>query len=269
MKRHAFTLLETLIALVLVLALGALVFPALIDSLHERAFETAADVTNEQLMLARAHAQATGEPVEVTYHAGTKQVEARFFTPWLSEGITARIEPGTSPLAHVPMIAVFGEAQDEQAQARPITEPWATRALADGIKMVSKPPAAELEALGSEDAGVDAPFENDLASFDPQPEEGLEEPWPTQDIRLAVFMPDGSALLGDPVWLGDADGRWGQISINPWSGLPLFQRLAEVAAASAAKADAPPEPDEDDDDEPPPPGLYPDDELGRPAGTGG
>jgi type II secretory pathway pseudopilin PulG len=153
MRRHGLTLLEILLALVLLVALGAIVLPSLIEALHERAFESAADVTNEQLMLARAHAQATGEAVEVTYNAGTKQVEARFFTPWLNEGLTARLAPGTSPLAHVPALAAFGELNEESdSGAPPIAEAWATRVLGSGIRLAAKPPTAHAEA-GEEPSG--------------------------------------------------------------------------------------------------------------------
>ena len=42
-------------------------------------------------------------------------------------------------------------------------------------------------------------------------------------------MPDGSALMGEPVWLNDDKGRCGKFIINPWSGLPIFERLGELA----------------------------------------
>src|SRR5437868_5810420 len=90
-SQRSLTLLETLIALVLLVALGALIVPSLVDSLEERSFESAADVTNEQLLLARAHAQATGTPVEVTYSAGQSTVTARPFLPWL---------PGFQPMGN-------------------------------------------------------------------------------------------------------------------------------------------------------------------------
>ena len=44
--KRCVTLLETLVALVILIAAGALVFPMMMNSLDERAFESVADVTN-------------------------------------------------------------------------------------------------------------------------------------------------------------------------------------------------------------------------------
>jgi hypothetical protein len=44
-------------------------------------------------------------------------------------------------------------------------------------------------------------------------------------LRLAVYMPDGSALLVQPVWLRDDYGRRGKLDVNPWTGLPSFDRV--------------------------------------------
>ena len=85
MSRRSLTLLETLIALTLVLAMAALIVPSMLKSMEERSFEAATDVTKEQLMMARAHAQATGNPVEVTYRPDTSQVQARWFMPWVDQ----------------------------------------------------------------------------------------------------------------------------------------------------------------------------------------
>lgn len=219
MNRRSLTLLETLIALVLVLAVGALVFPSLLNSMQERTFESTADTTNQQLMMARAHAQATGAPVEVTYRADTSQVQARMFVPWLS-GVPA------SPMRSM------GTSGEKQAKFEPlesaesdspdthrtlIGEAWACRALGPGVWLTSRPPAAQAQFT------IDSAFDTDQMEYEP-----LEELGKGQDIRLAVFMPDGSALLAEPVWLNDDDGRCGRLSINPWSGLPIFQRLADL-----------------------------------------
>ena len=217
MIKRGLTLLETLIALVLLLALGALILPAMMDSLDERTFESAADVTNEQLMMARAHAQATGSPVEVTYKANTSEVQVRLFTPWLAGFQSSSTQDSaygeTSPVGPV----APQENEGSTATTGVIEQSWACRALGRGMHMSSRPPASSDSQSAMQDEqtngrGDDRESWNDLGKG--------------QDIRLAVFMPDGSALLGDPVWLNDDKGRCGLLSINPWSGLPLFQRLA-------------------------------------------
>jgi hypothetical protein len=57
------------------------------------------------------------------------------------------------------------------------------------------------------------------------------------------------------------------ISINPWSGLPLFQRLAEISAAAKAAAAAAGNDESEDGANAPPPGLYPDDESAGAPGA--
>ena len=79
MNRRGVTLLELLLAIALLLAVGGLVLPALFDRLTERAFESSAEIVRSQLLLARAHAQATGEPIEVLFATDPPRVAARRF----------------------------------------------------------------------------------------------------------------------------------------------------------------------------------------------
>ena len=83
MNRRGFTLLELLIVIGLVLGLGALVWPAMTKFQQERIFDSTVEIVRDQLMLARAHAQATGKPVEVIYLSQPPRVEARMFDPIL------------------------------------------------------------------------------------------------------------------------------------------------------------------------------------------
>ena len=65
-------------------------------------------------------------------------------------------------------------------------------------------------------------------------------------VRIAVYLPDGSALLSRHVWVIDADGdQIGSISINPWTGLPQTQRVNPWELAE----DNPPDDEEDRSDE--------------------
>jgi type II secretory pathway pseudopilin PulG len=258
MTRRCLTLLEVLIVLVLLGALVAMVMPALLDRLDERAFEAAADGTNEQLMMARAHAQATGEPVEVTYSPKTGELQARRYAPWGRDFDAGTVEPGTSPLAdragtgRPTSHSSAGDQSDSSSSAsnaqvggglpgmpaqasastRDIAEPWATRLLGRGIRIGTHPPGATTAPQDDSLNMLCDPGNDALASVasDDGSSETLADLERGQDVRLAVFMPDGSAMLGEDLWLNDDDGRWGRISINPWSGLPMFQRLADLTS---------------------------------------
>src|SRR5262245_16445115 len=153
MNKRSLTLLETLIALVLIVALGALILPALMDSLDERTFESAADVTNEQLMMARAHAQATGSPVEVTYKANTSEVQVRLFAPWLTGAQSSSQE---SAYGQNSTIGPMAAPEDDRVNAKAgiIQESWACRPLGRGMRMSSRPPATADSQDSSDDGDI-------------------------------------------------------------------------------------------------------------------
>ncbi len=176
MKRRALTLIELLLAIGLLLVLGGIVLPAVFTGLRERAFESTAEVIRNQLLLARAHSQATRRPVEVLYDdrpPRSARVGARYF----------------------PVENADALADDQQQQVDlVIVEGWADRGLPDGLRL------ADPQGDQSED----------------------DEP---RALRLAVYMPDGSALLARPVWILDDHGRRGRLQVNPWTGLPSFERI--------------------------------------------
>lgn len=181
--RRGVTLIELLLAIAVLVALGSLVVPAAVERFNERAFESAAEILRDQLLLARAHALVESEPVEVTYE------------PQAARVVATRFRQGAS-------------GDDDDAPPPPITAAWAERPLADGM------------------------WVDDRAA----PDERLDPP---QRTRLAVYMADGSALVGGACRLGDAHGRLGRIEVNPWTGLPAWERLdgADLAAEEASPPD--------------------------------
>ncbi len=215
MARRALTLLELLLALSLLLAIWALVLPVALESLRERAFEANAENVRNQLLLARAHAGASGRPVEIAYEPSPPRIEARYFQVDVADDAASDLdrEPGPAP---VPI--------------DPIVEGWADTVLPEGftISAAQSGPAPKV-GLTAADAAEDAP---------------------SGPLRLAVFMPDGSALMSRPVWLGDVHGRQAKLTINPWTGLSSQERSAagEVAETAPAAAEEPPP----EDDRPPP-----------------
>jgi type II secretory pathway pseudopilin PulG len=198
--RRGWTLLELMIVIALLIALGAVAMPVAIDSLRERAFTSAADRIENQLLLARAYAQSGGEIVQVVYQPETSTIQAQRFDP----DAAGRPAPASSQPA-----AAF---DDQPAQPAALLEAgsWASQSLADGLSIVSRAPQSHDPAT-SLDAMMDRP----------------QEPPPTTDVvRLAIYLPDGSALIADPVWLVDDDGRVGKFTLNPYTGVPRFERAA-------------------------------------------
>ena len=227
MPRRGLTLLELLMAIGLVVALGALVFPTMMGRQRQRTFDSTIQIIRDQLLLARAHAQATGIPVEVMYYSDAPHVEARMFRP----------ERAASRFGNADGSAAMLDFPEEPDEDLLIPEGWAYRHLAEGVH-VNRTPPQELqdgsdEPFGSFDDDLGADFDDASASL------GLDQP--PRTIRLAVFLPDGSALLGEGVWVVENDGRARRSEVNPWTGLPIFDAAAVNRGAVEDGDDAEPD----------------------------
>lgn len=210
-------------AIGLVVALGALVFPTMMGRQRQRSFDSTIQIIRDQLLLARAHAQATGVPVEVMYHSEAPRVEARMFRP---DRAASRFGDADGSAAMLD----FPEEPDEDLL---IPEGWAYRRLAEGVHVTRTPPQ-ELQDGDDDPFGL---FDDLGADFD-DASASLVLDQPPRTIRLAVFLPDGSALLGEGVWVVDNDGRARRIEVNPWTGLPIFDATAVNRGAVEVADDA-------------------------------
>ncbi|MFB3137874.1 MAG: hypothetical protein ACE10B_01465, partial [Phycisphaerales bacterium] len=138
MNRRGLTLLELLLAIGLLLAMAALALPTVLKGFGERAFESSAEVARNQLLLGRAHAQAAGQPVEVTYYSPPSRIEARLFRAGLRG-----IEQGQPQAARSADVGLSDPPSfsDEESDPEPlIPEGWASRLLANGVWITDRPP---------------------------------------------------------------------------------------------------------------------------------
>jgi hypothetical protein len=242
-RRRGLTLLEILLALALIVALGAISLPPVLRQLDERAFDAAGTVALEQLLIARAEAQTTGEPVVVLASSRPARIVVRRFPAGrrlLDEG-GSRDEREEGGLARLDE----RDADGLEDEADVIAEGWAERDLPRGVRIDRHPDPALWG--GEDEIGFDE------RAFD-VPDRDADRP-----IRLAVFLPDGSALLTEPAWLFDAGGRLARLTVNAWTGLPDVERFADV----------PPPEDEAEDEEEEPVDDEPADDRGRDDADGG
>lgn len=219
-RRSALTLLELLIAIALLAAMLALVAPNLLSQLDERRFDSTGDVLLQQLLVARAHAQMTGEAVEVRYippsQSRAARIESRLFLrvpleTWPDEQSEDSPRPNTSEP---------GDSRgDASADLTKVYEQWATQDLPEGYRVTDLRPG---DANGSGKSQLD----DSLAPVTLSPR-GAEfaSNIAAEEIRIALFLSDGSAIASTPRWLIDAGERSARIFIHTWTGLPVVTRV--------------------------------------------
>ncbi len=216
--RRGVTLLELLLAVGLVLALAAMTLPVMFRSLDERSFESAVDSVRNQLLLARAHAQSSRRPVEVRFEPEPPRIVARYFDAEADEATPLAQQSGVEDLLPLESEPV---SEPPGTDALSIVESWSEYYLPERLWM-----ARERPELVPASAGLLPP--------DARRDEALPS------LRLAIYMPDGSALLAVESWLCDEDQRHGRCTINPFTGLALIERV---------RGELPEEPEEDEGDE--------------------
>jgi prepilin-type N-terminal cleavage/methylation domain-containing protein len=246
--RRAFTLLELLVALAILLTIAGITLPSMVRILAEREFESAGDVVVNHLLLARSHAQTSGEMVEVRFVADPPHLEARRFDPRVSDDESQVMFPARDEARVMPTLTRLDRSYDDEESARLIARGWAQRAMPGDVRITRTQP--ERDDLRYPDAYADEAYVPFLAEMEDAyaAAPGVEDDVPVF-IRLAVFLPDGSALLADPVWLVDEDDRAAKLTVNPWTGLAELERLEDLLAEDPSLEEEPQEDESDDMEE--------------------
>lgn len=216
--RRAFTLVELLVVLGVLVAMAAIVLPWGSQVLDRQSFERAVEDATSQAMSARAWAQREGAVVElVVLDSGTRLearavdllqdaedagdggapsadgMEAALRGTKAAQRLKARMERRIADVAARTGVRAEDLAGPEERGFDPrIEEAWAGLALEEGIVAGTEPPEAE---------GIRAEFS---AAGE------VEE-------RIALFLPDGSAAAVRELWISRG-GRTARISIDPLLG---------------------------------------------------
>ena len=202
--RRGLTLIEILVALGLLLALSALVLPISSWAFRLGSLESARDGVEAIILRSRAEARLEGRAIELGF------VDGRFEARWFDPSAVAPDEDFESEwLADVEF-----DAADPEEDFR-ISASWSRRALAPGITFLF------LDAYLLERDAFE-PF--DLA--DDEPPSFESDPYqPTGFMRIAVFLPDGGALVGRPFVLREEGSPPMRVEIDPWSARPIIAEL--------------------------------------------
>jgi prepilin-type N-terminal cleavage/methylation domain-containing protein len=210
--RRAFTLIELLIVVGVLVALAAIALPYTTSMVERHAFESAVDAVVQQAASARAYAQREGVVVELVATEDGARVEAR--TVDLLAG-----EAGAAARTGVTGADGMDAALRGSKAAQKLRKEMERRVEAVAARVGAEAPGADADGAIHEAwatvrlapdarAGTDAP-----ARDDERPEFA-----PAQgDVRLALFLPDGSAAAVRDVWV-TAGPRAGRIAIDPLLG---------------------------------------------------
>lgn len=226
MHPRGVTLIELLIAIALLLVLAAIATPLTVNTLDERAFESALDSIERQLLLARAEAQLRGEIIEVVAvtapgRAGTRLTVRRFnddtvFAEPIVETSPSPVEADLRVDAGSDM--AFGTALEIEVSS-------------DVLAVRDLPPRMEIRLTAPDPSTSAEALTDALAEMLPD-----QRPIERED-RLLLYVPDGSALLARRFWVVDDENRQARVEIVPWTGQPRVTRLPPADLAVSEELD--------------------------------
>jgi len=227
MRRQAFTLIEVVIAMVLIAGVLALVAPVLADRLAEQSFDAAMERLRAHLLLGRAEAMSRGQSVAVLYLPESSTLEFALFEP----AARAAGDSGSRRESRAREPDPWTSEHDDDSAERPEWfEPW-MRLDFSGLTVVE-----EVRSLTGDVADAE-PMSADQWTERPEFNSVIAD---NRVVRVAVFLRDGSSLLAREVFLSDDDGRVARVAINPWTGAPSVEPLPSsmLAAPPVSEADA-------------------------------
>lgn len=238
MTRRGFTLLELMIVIALLLAVTSMAAPSLVGILRGSALDGAAAQVESVAVLVRADAQQRSRAVRLEARSradGSIGIYSRAFTSadsWTGDSAgdfsyqvqTQNDDPTAGDLSD----AAWDSPDEERGRLRLV--------LPRTVTIERSPPGASDDVLPLEAAGFssDAPAMLDDALWGRE-FSGLEE---EVDITLAVFLPDGGAVSGSPVYLVAGRGRCVEVRINRWTGSVAVRPVRARVATDAVEADA-------------------------------
>lgn len=256
MRNRGFTLLEVMIALGLILALMTAALPAVLHRLPGTVWEETLTQLRAGVRHAAADCRRAGQPLELIAReeaTGRWVLEARPLSVAAAGALDAEDARVLTP-AELEEAARIQEALSVASGARVYMRlPRDYRVIrpSDEARVL----LAELPAEGDlpGDAGREMSEEMDAGLAVVL--EGEEAPAP--DVMLAILMPDGSAITGDPVVLIGPGGRRAELGVRAWSSV--------LETSEGVTAPGPAEEPEDDAEMA---GDAADEEPEAPLGTG-
>ena len=236
---RGFTILELLVALGILIAVGGILIPLTLAEIERREVVLAEDQLGMLIQFARVEARRTGTPVEVMINAEGREVEVRRLDAASSgSGLFGVAEGRDAEFASEVEVGPDDVDPDRRVASR-----WARRSLPE-IASLRPPPEAELGRESFQFA--DSSTASKLSPSSISPDLGIEQPWPGLS-RFAVVFPDGSVVTVTPAVLA-SPGRLRSWEIDPWTGRSTFLPFV-LPSSEASFEDENVDVDEDFEDE--------------------
>lgn len=186
---RAFTLIEVVIALGLVLLLGGLALPTLIGLTSGASLSESESRVESVAAICRAEAMRRGQVIELAAREN-------------ADGVTVLL----GRRADSAPVSGAGDAPDGDGAA---SDPWPAflvEELPRGCAVIED--VAERESTGrAEDGGRAGPGAEDGGSAAPR-----------KEVLIAAFLPSGAAAVRGATKLRAKDGREASIGVNSWTG---------------------------------------------------
>ena len=221
--RGAFTLLEVLIALSLLVLLVGLTLPAIGDRVRKAEFEAACRDFQSSFAVARAESQRRSEALRFIAAPAGRGRLGLFIEPITSEGAADNFE-------------VVADEQANSADPSPLeSEPEVLRSrrillatLPSRLRITSTQPTPELfgpagsieSAAAPAMPDIDTPAASDLPTAEPSPPDE-----PLQEIAIAILLPDGGAIYSQPRYLALSASLVRKLQINAWTGVCTLEPI--------------------------------------------
>ncbi|MFM9994421.1 MAG: Tfp pilus assembly protein FimT/FimU [Phycisphaerales bacterium] len=225
MNRRGFSLIELLIVLGVMVALGAVAAVELGGASDEARLDAAIRRTRTAFALARAEAQRAGGPLALVARAGR-------------HGTRLEIEPFDPAADDRASNAAGGETGGAARTNGAPRRPRVIAELPERVTVSDRPPepAAMLVSTPRVEGAAVAPTTPASPARPSATPEGL---------RLAVMLPDGTCWVSGPRYVIGPGSRVARITASRWTGLAHAERI-EITGEVPEPGEPPPERPETD-----------------------
>ena len=195
-RRRAFTLIELLIVVAVLVVLGSFAITSSFRWTDEERVESAQQGISSAILEARSAALEQGVPVDVVYVA---------------------------PEYGLPSIGMIASTADSEPSGIAINSEFNQDSSEPVPTLIYELPERLTVVFGAvSDTGF--VHETDILS---EPIDSFIDSFEDDETRLVRVMPDGHASLSDDSWELEADDRRFQPAIESWTGQLTFQEIVE------------------------------------------